>query len=137
MTIVIGTLAKDSSAIVCVADKAVTYGQQIQWDADVTKIVPLENGKLIAMFSGSEEPVSRVLGKIVENLDGFAPNEIKGCAERSYQAALSDLIEADVLSPRGLSWKEYLAATSGPRINEYMQSVAAAVDAYHVECDFL
>jgi ATP-dependent protease HslVU (ClpYQ) peptidase subunit len=123
VTIAIGVLADNSKAIVCVADKAVTYGQQIQWDADVTKIVPLENGKLIAMFSGGEESVSRVLGQIVQNLNGFTRAEIKACAETSYQRALSELIDADVLSPRGLDWEKYRAATNGPKVNRYMQSV--------------
>lgn len=133
----LGALANDSSAIVCVADKAVTYGQQIQWDADVTKIVPLENGKLIVMFSGSEEPVSRVLGKMTESLRAFTPGAIKSCAEDSYRAALNELIEGDVLSPRGLTWEQYRAATTGTRVNRYMQSVATAVDGYQIECDFL
>jgi hypothetical protein len=137
MTIAIGALANNSRAIVCVADKAITYAQQIQWDADVTKIVPLENNRLTAMFSGSEEPVARVLGKITENLAEFTPEKIRECAEHSYRASLAELIEADVLSPRGLDWKEYRAATSGPRLNRYMQSVAAAVDGYQIECDFL
>jgi ATP-dependent protease HslVU (ClpYQ) peptidase subunit len=137
MTIAIGALANNSQAIVCVADKALTYDEQVQWDADVTKIIPLDNGKVIAMFSGAEGPASRVLGHIVENLNGFTQAQIRDCAETSYRDALSELIQADVLLPRGLNWHDYRSATSGCRINKYMQSVAAAVGQYYVECDFL
>jgi ATP-dependent protease HslVU (ClpYQ) peptidase subunit len=137
MTIAIGALAEGSKAIICVADKAVTYNQQIQWDADVTKIVLLDNKKLIAMFSGGEESVSRILGKIAEKLSGFSPAQIRECAESAYGESLSELIEADVLSPRGLDWDKYCAATSGPKINRYMESVASAIDAYRIDCDFL
>jgi hypothetical protein len=45
MTVCLGALAADSMAIVCVADKCITYSQDIYGDTDSVKILPLgENG---------------------------------------------------------------------------------------------
>jgi len=41
MTICAAALAAKSRAIVCVADKAISYGDVVSWESDVTKIVPL------------------------------------------------------------------------------------------------
>ena len=41
MTVCVAALAADFNAVVCVADKALSYGEYIQWDSDSSKIVKI------------------------------------------------------------------------------------------------
>src|SRR6266849_5632180 len=65
MTICVAALAADFEAIVCMADKALTYGDYIQWDSDSSKIIKVNPSGTLMMFSGEEEPSSKVLAKFI------------------------------------------------------------------------
>ncbi len=41
MTVCVAAICESSKAIVCVADKAITLNQSIQWDANASKILPI------------------------------------------------------------------------------------------------
>jgi hypothetical protein len=74
MTICAAVLAANSKAIVCIADKALTFDssqeggprlQSIQWDSDCTKIVTLGQTGFLCAFSGGEDGISRVLSNLL------------------------------------------------------------------------
>jgi hypothetical protein len=47
------------------ADRALSYGETIQWDSDSSKMFALRNGGTVIMFAGEEEPISRLPGKVI------------------------------------------------------------------------
>lgn len=69
MTVCISALASEGRAIVCMADRALSYGATIQWDSDSSKMFSLRNGGMVIMFSGGEEATSRILGKVIARED--------------------------------------------------------------------
>ena len=61
MTVCAAALAANSRAIVCVADKAISYGEYIQCDSDSSKMVRLDSDKCVALFAGGERDISEVI----------------------------------------------------------------------------
>jgi len=57
MTICAAAFACNSEAIVCVADKALTFGELITWESDSTKLIQLPQPGCVAMMSGEEEGI--------------------------------------------------------------------------------
>lgn len=140
MTICAAALAADFQAIVCIADKALTYGDYIQWDSDSSKIIKVNPSGTLLLFSGDEEPSSKVLGQFIGKGKELWRKErtsiIKTCEEQ-YLAAVNDLIEAKFLRPRFLDRKEYLKAITAPTLNDMMRSLADEIKAFDMACDLL
>jgi hypothetical protein len=137
MTIAIGALAKESTAVVCVADKAITFAEKSTWDANATKILLLDNERLIVMLSGQEDSVQRVVGKLCEKVGSYEPGTFRAACEGAYKEALEEMVDIDILSPRLLSRKDFNKAISARQINQYMETVATAVQSYRFFCDLL
>jgi hypothetical protein len=140
VTVCIAALAADFRAVVCVADKALSYGDYIQWDSDSSKIIKVNPSGTLLLFSGEEEPGSKVLAGLITEYKELwhkdRPHIVKTC-ERQYKEALDELLEAKFLAPRLLKRSEYLSAITGATINEYMHSVAKEIDKYQMQCDLL
>lgn len=122
MTICIGALAAGGKSIVCVADKGLSYGDQIQWDSDSTKIVPIAATGLHALIAGGETMLSRVLKGLeskVSTLDDL-PSLISQ-AEEVYQTAESQVLEAAFLRPYLLSVADYNRAATKGKINKFIR----------------
>src|SRR5712692_11528301 len=139
MTVCISALALETEAIVCVADKALSYGDQIQWDSDVSKIVPL-NDNTVMMFSGCEHHGSKMLAnfsEVAEQIGGKDRKKTISLCEQQYKNALDELVEAEFLTPRLLKRENYLSAIVGTRLNAYIRSIAEEIDKFKVDCDLL
>jgi hypothetical protein len=54
MTVCVAAFAVNGECIICLADKALSYGDYLQWDSDVTKIIPMNSGNGVMMVSGGE-----------------------------------------------------------------------------------
>jgi len=138
MTICVGVLAAGGSCIVCVADKAVTYGDYIQWDADDTKIVPLEktNGT-VALTAGGDDHIGSLLRGL--NIGGLGDDlpKVLQIAERVYVDLMQKTVEAEFLKPRLLKREEYVEAISGTEINPYFEELADKIAEFELDCDLL
>jgi len=131
MTVCIAALAEDSKAIVCVADKALTYGGIIQWDADSTKIVQLGLGRPVVLTSGGEEEISRVVRSLHAQIGSARTiTQFVSCCEKSHKDCYQDLLQKKLLDSRLLTRKEYVSGITGSDINPYMQSLAESVVEY-------
>jgi 20S proteasome alpha/beta subunit len=137
MTIAIGALAKDSTAIICAADKSVSFAEKITWDANATKILLVDNDRLIVMMSGDEGSVQRVVGKLCEKINSYEREKFRVACEDAYREAMAELIDRDVLHPRLLTRADFNRTISARQINEYMQTVASAVESYEFPCELL
>ena len=96
MTVCLAALAAESKAVVCVADGALTYGDRIQWDADIGKMYTVNPSGLLVMMS-DEGNGSRVISKLFEGATKLQPKSrtnIVGACEEQYRAAVDDLVEA-------------------------------------------
>src|ERR1035441_10387725 len=102
MTVCTAALSQGSEAIVCVADRALTYGASIKWDSDSSKIFELNQHGTLVLFAGSEDITSRVVGKLIAAGDQIGENvaETRKILEKEYQEAVDELIIAKYLTPR-------------------------------------
>ena len=109
----VAALAADFEAVVCIADKALSYGDYIQWDSDSSKIIKVNPSGTLLLLSGEEEPSSKVLAKFIargKELWRKERDAVVRVCEEQYGVAVSDLVEAKFLSPRLLNREKYLAA---------------------------
>jgi 20S proteasome alpha/beta subunit len=138
MTVCTSALSQNSEAIVCVADRALSYGTSIQWDSDSSKIFELNQHGTLVLFAGSEDVTSRVLGKILGVGDSIGDDvaESRKILEKEYQEAVDELVTARYLTPRLLSKQDYVQATSH-HMNAHMRSIAAEIRGYEADCALL
>jgi len=139
MTVCISALAEQARAIVCVADRALTYGQAIQWESDSSKMFSLRKGGMVIMFAGEEEPISRILGKVIAKEEELGKDVAitRRILESEYQEAVQELVEAKFLTPRLLTREQYIKAISGTDINATMQSVATEISMYSPDASLI
>jgi hypothetical protein len=140
VTVCVGALAADMRAIVCVADKAISYGDgYIQWDADSGKITKLNPGGALVMVS-DEGNAPRVLAKLFEKaaqVGGKKRSETVALCEGQYKDAVDALVEATFLKPRLLDRDAYLKAITQTKVNHLMRSLADEIKAFDMKCDLL
>lgn len=140
VTVCVAALASNLKAIACVADKALSYGDHIQWDSDSSKILKLNPSGTVVMFSGAEEPNSKVLANFIaraDDLHGKARQEIVKICEAAYREIVDELAEAKFLRPRLLTRKDYLSAITSSPLNAYIKAVAQEIDKFELNCNLL
>ena len=139
MTVCLAAFAADHKAIVCIADKGISYGDHIQWDSDGTKITTLNSKGTTILFSGGEEATARVLSRLVVRGEeiGDDVEATRTVCEQEYEAARDELIEAKFLRPNLLDRKEYLSAIKAESLNEHIHAIATRVDKFEMDCAFL
>jgi hypothetical protein len=139
MTVCVAALAAQSRVIVCVSDKALSYGDAIQWDSDEGKMMSLNPSGTGILFAGSEMGTSRILGAILarEAEIGESRRKTKEILEAEYTQALHELVESLYLKPRLLTRKQYLVAISSAQINPYVKSIADEIDNFNMDCELL
>lgn len=138
MTICVGVLAAGGRSIVCVADKAATYENEIQWDVNETKIVPLEKANgVVALIAGTDEYIGPVLRGL--NTVGFGDDlqRLLDTSDRVFSEMVEKAVTAECLTPRLLKRSEYVAAISGPEINQYFEDLANEIAEIELDCDVL
>lgn len=139
MTVCVAALAAESRVIVCVSDKALSYGDAIQWDSDGGKMISLNPSGTGILFAGTELGTSRILAAILAREADIGENlaTTKKILEDEYKQTLDELIESLYLTPRLITRTQYLAAISSPQINPYIKSVADEIDQFNTDCELL
>lgn len=137
MTVCVSALADSGKAIVCVADKAVTWDENIQWESDSSKIVVLNPSGAVVSSSGSEDAISRMLRKMqavphTRDVGAY----IDECENR-YKKCFEEMVTIEFLNQNLLTRAEYSAAVSKREINEHMQDLAEQIAEYELDCDLL
>lgn len=124
LTVCIGALAADSKAIVCVADRCITYSEDITGDTDSVKILPLGDNGLHAMIAGGDASIGRVLSKLVLHDDlGKDREQTKAYCEKAYRDAEQEILGLKFLSPF-ITPDEYGKAILKPQVNKVIKSIA-------------
>jgi len=139
MTVCIAALAANSTAIVCIADKALSYADYIQWDSDSSKMIDLAPSGSLVMFSGAEKGLSRVLAEMLETEGacGNGKKETRQWCESKYKTASEEIIQIEILNRRLLTRHDYVNAITAAQLNQYIQTIAEEVDKFDMGCDLL
>lgn len=139
MTVCIAALAANSQVIVCIADKAVSYGDHIQWDADASKITTLDNNKSLILMAGAEGPTNRVLRKLDPLTAEWSGNRIKLLAvlEEKFKEAFEEEQELKVLHQEMMTRKDYLKAISAGQINNHVEDIAVRIKNFSFDCNLI
>jgi len=136
VTVCLAALAADSRVIVCVTDKALTFGDKIQWDSDSSKITTLDNNKTLILMAGSESPTNRVLRKINHLTSEWSGDryDLMAALEKGYQEAFREQQEIEILHPELMTRDDYLRMISAP-INRHIESIALRVQNFQHSFD--
>ena len=128
MTVCIGVLAADSEAIVCVADRFITYSDDIAGDTDSSKILPIGDNGTYAMISGEDRAIGRVLSKLVLHDDlGKDRQQTKKYCEEAYREAEREMLELKYLGPFMTS-EEYRNALLKKRVNSVIKAISRKIE---------
>lgn len=146
MTVCIGSIAASGGMIVCVADKALTYGvgaDEIVWASDSSKIVTLDRTGTVALSAGTEGPSARFLRKLQATCDFRGPiPEIITVLEAQFGQCVEEVQDIEVLRLNGLSRQEYVQALSEggndliAEIRTQMMSKARSYDCEMLICGY-
>jgi hypothetical protein len=139
VTVCIAALAANSQAVVCVADKALSYGSYIQWDSDSSKMLRINPSGSLIMFSGSDPSLSEILSRLIADADKFTQNKIstKSLIETHSKETIDFLIDRHFLVPRQLTRQEYITAASGQQINSYIKEIAGEIDNWSFDASLI
>lgn len=128
MTVCIGVLAAESKAVVCVADRYITYNEEIVGDTDSSKILPVGENGTHAMISGADRSIGRVLSKLVLRDDlGRNREATQKYCEEAYREAEREILELRYLGPF-ISSEEYRQALLRKRVNSVVRSISKKID---------
>jgi 20S proteasome alpha/beta subunit len=138
MTVCVAAISSNGPCIVCIADKALSYGEYIQWDSDCTKILNLRN-KAVAMISSDSEAHATRLIRHFANIGDFSCNryDVAQQIEEQFRTAYLDIQEAEILTPQMLSKAEYIKAITGNTVNEHIRAIAKKMENFNLLCDSL
>lgn len=117
-------LRSNSRTIICIADKALSYGGHIQWDADSSKITTLDNNESLILMAGSEDPTSRVLRKLDSLHDQFSGdrNNLMAILEDKFKETFAEEQGTAILHPQTMTREDYLKAISRGPISRYKKA---------------
>lgn len=138
MTVCVAAISSNGPCIVCIADKALSYGEYIQWDSDCTKILELRNKAVVMMSSDSESHATKLVRHLA-NIEDLSCNryDLIKQIERQFSGAYSDMQETEILTPQTLSRETYIGAITGDTVNEHISGIARKMENFNLLCDAL
>ena len=138
MTVCVASLSDNEKCIVCVADKALSYGDYIQWDSDCSKIISLHDKAIALVASGRESHVTAVMEHIKAKCS-FSGNrlEILSSLEEVYGHVFKLSQISEVLRPQLLSEEDYIKTIKTSKLNNHMVRIAELISQYILDCDLL
>jgi hypothetical protein len=119
MTVCVATLANDGKVIVLIADKALTYGDNVyrpamQSEGGVKKMLALGDSGWVALLAGDSTAAEQVVEKATQLIEGNpdiakSHNRIMNCVKEAFQQVREDSVIDAILRPQLLT-KELLVA---------------------------
>lgn len=146
MTVCIAAIAADSKAIVCIADRALTYagfGANAETDSGVTKIVDLPGVNWCAMFSGDDLTFpKRVLDKVFAALSAERNGSlafIESTVKMAFELCWEQEIEDQILKPNLLTKDDFVNRSTNvqPLDTKLVMKIAEEISLYKQNCAML
>ena len=144
MTICIAAMAAKSKAIVCIADRAVTYssstgGVNSQSDGGVQKIIDLASTGWVALVAGNLPFAQRVTDRMIAAIGterSLSRLQMQKCATKAYQDCLEDEVTDQVLTPNLLTRDDLLRRPAAmlPLDPQYVMEIARMIAEVRVDC---
>jgi len=146
MTVCIAAIAAKSKAIVMVADKAITYGEQsFQADMGIKKIVPVGKTGWYALIGGNPSFAQEVIDATVADIVTVDPKkthhsaypgvlkDMMLCMKDAYKAVRRQWVADRYLAPRMLDEKNPFAGLP----DEYKVDLMALMADFKITCSLL
>jgi hypothetical protein len=150
MTVCIAAIAAKSKAIVCIADRALTFAgatASAQSDSGVTKIVDIPNTRWCAMFSGDDLTFpERVLGLTESALSTEKRNhadraKMESAVKSAFETQWSNEIEDQILKPKLLTKASFTVprATRDARLLDttYLNALSEQIASHAHNCSMI
>jgi len=147
MTICIAAFAAESKAIVCIADRAVTYasttgGPSSQADEGIQKIVELGRTGWIALIADDVPFAQKVTDEMNSNIGSErspTAQQMMRWARTAYEKYQEEEIVARVLTPNLLTRDDFLRrpAALQPLDTKYVLEIARLIQEVDVNCTLL
>lgn len=148
MTVCIAAIAAKSKAIVCIADRALTFSgvmASAQSDSGVTKIVDIPNTQWCAMFSGDDLTFpERVLGLVAAELAKGKRNQcdratMESVVKSAFEKCWNREIEDQLLKPKLLKIASFTDNPRDARLLDtaYLNALSEQIAEYAHNCSIL
>jgi len=144
LTVCVASFAEESKAIVCIADRAVTYpsyGSPVQSDSGMKKIIDVGDTKWCALFAGDtslpQQVVARLATKAVGATRDFA--WMACTAATTYQECYEEQIENQVLRPNLLTRATFISRPRNlqPLDPQIITSVNNKMQQFELSCQLM
>ena len=147
MTVCVAAFAEKSKAIVCIADRAITYpsyGSPVQSDSGMKKIMDVGDTRWVALFSGDSSFAQQVVanlatkakakGEGASDFDWMEPN-----AELAYQECYEQFVEDQVLRPFLLKRETFISRSKDlqPLDSQIVSSVNTKLAEFEFSCQLM
>jgi len=149
MTICVAALAEESEAIVLIADKALTYGDNIyrpamQGESGVIKMIEIKNARWAALLAGSPTVGEQIVTAAESTLAGD-PGQgdthagMMDCLKTAYQTVREKTVIDQVLGARLLTKEAFIMRGKDylPLPDVYFLNVATEVADFNANCSLL
>lgn len=148
MTVCIAAIAAESKAIVCIADRALTFAGAMasaQTDSGVTKIIDIPGTNWCAMFSGEdllfpERVLDRVASEIAKQKHGAVSRALMEAAVKTaFYEQWQTEIEDRVLRPKLLERASFTAENKDVRLLDtaYLNTLAEEIATHRNDCSMI
>jgi hypothetical protein len=148
MTVCIAAIAAKSRAIVCIADRALTFSSAVasaQSDSGVTKIVDIPNTHWCAMFSGDDLTFpERVLRLVAAEVANEKRNQcdrarMEFAVKTSFEKCWETDIEDQILKPKLLKVSSFKDDPKDARLLDtaYLNALSEQIADYKHNCAML
>jgi hypothetical protein len=148
MTVCIAAIAAESKAIVCIADRALTFAGAMasaQSDSGVTKVVHIPNTQWCAMFSGDDLTFpERVLGLVAAALTREKRNhcdkaKMESVVKEAFEKCWNTEIEDQILKPKVLKIASFTADPRDARLLDttYLNVLSEQIADYKHNCSII
>jgi hypothetical protein len=150
MTVCIAAIAAESEAIVCIADRALTFaglGASAQTDSGLTKIVDIPNTRWCAMFSSDDLTFpERVLGLVEADIAKCKRNEcdrkeMEASVKKAFETRWNAEVEDQVLKPNLLSIASFTPDDKKKDLrlldSKFINTLSQAIADYKHDCSML
>src|SRR5271155_2821476 len=128
------------SLIVCVADKMLSFGEYLQWDSDITKIIKI-NRNSVALMAGSVAHCEAILAILLPDTDfGKNINAAASFLRQAYENKFAMFQDTEVLHRNGIDrdlYKQMLISTQTPRVLERLVEDMQEFAAHKWDCDLM
>jgi hypothetical protein len=148
VTVCIAAIAAESKAIVCIADRALTFAGAMasaQSDSGVTKIIDVPNTQWCAMFSGDDLTFpERVLGLVAVDLVKEKKNQcdrakMETVAKSAFEKCWNREVEDQILKPKILSIESFTAKEKDVRLLDttYLNALSEQIADFKHNCSII